>query len=60
MLELVDTPKNRIPRNAQAYAISASDGVVLRMAVFKPDKPARGTVASFRVAPNSSRIFRDD
>jgi len=48
MLELVDTPKNRIPRNAQAYAISASDGVVLRMAAFKPDEPARGTVALFQ------------
>jgi len=48
MLELVDTPKNRIPRNAQAYAISASDGAVLRMAAFKPDKPARGTIALFQ------------
>ena len=48
MLELVDTPKNRIPPNAQAYAISASDGAVLRMAAFKPEKPARGTIALFQ------------
>lgn len=48
MLELVDTPQNRIPPNAQTYAISASDGAVLRMAVFKPEKPARGTIALFQ------------
>jgi lysophospholipase len=48
MLELVDTPQNRIPPNAKAYAINASDGAVLRMAAFKPDKPARGTVALFQ------------
>jgi lysophospholipase len=48
MLELVDTPQNRVPPNAQAYAVTASDGAVLRMAAFKPQKPARGTVALFQ------------
>jgi len=48
MLELVATPQNPIPPGASCFTLAASDGVALRMALFKPKIPVRGTVALFQ------------
>jgi lysophospholipase len=45
MLHLVETPQNPVPPGAAVYVLNASDGVSLRMAHFKSQKPVVGTVA---------------
>jgi len=43
-MELIDTPANPCPPGASLVGARARDGVVLRAAYWRPERPARGTV----------------
>jgi lysophospholipase len=45
MVELVATAQNPIPDGAECFVLNAADGVALRMALFRPKIPVRGTIA---------------